>query len=129
MPNNHISERIKQRRLEIRRTQKEIAEMVGVSLVTITRWENPTSGRTPNSALLAKLADALETSVDYLMGTKKEKTPEIIIEHRKEEQPLRIIYDYGNHHFDLPATPEGYKAFNEVLSVMSRMNTPAAVGA
>lgn len=125
----NMAERIKEQRKKNGITQEELAEKVSCSVMTIKRIESKKELHTPNVSLIAKIAKVLNTSVDYLMGTEKEKTPEIIIEHRKEEQPLRIIYDYGNHHFDLPATPEGYKAFTEALSVMSKMNAPAAVGA
>ena len=77
-----IAERIKARRNEIRLKQQELADKVGVSVVTISRWENPNSGRSPNSSKLLKLAEALNTSVEYLLP------PEDINKEEKIKDPL-----------------------------------------
>lgn len=61
-----ISNRIKSQRKIIGITQQKLADQIGVSMMTIVRWENGT--RTPNSALMPQLAKALNTSVEYLMG-------------------------------------------------------------
>ena len=61
-----ISERIKLKRKNNGLTQSELGQKVGVSDVTILRWER--GERTPNSSMLPKLAEALNTSVEYLMG-------------------------------------------------------------
>ena len=53
-------------------------------VITISRWENPKSGRSPNSSMLPKLAEALNTSVEYLMG---------LTESEPQEQPLKQLLE------------------------------------
>ncbi len=47
-------------------SQSEMAEMLGVSQRTISHYENGTCE--PNINCLGKIADILETSIDYLVG-------------------------------------------------------------
>lgn len=47
-------------------SQSEMAEMLGVSQRTISHYENGTCE--PNINSLGKIADILETSIDYLVG-------------------------------------------------------------
>lgn len=67
--------RIKERRLAKGLTQEELAEKVGLQKSTIAKYE---SGRIENikRSVLAKLADALESSPVYLMGLESE-TPKL----------------------------------------------------
>ena len=84
-----MAEKIKNRRNEIRLRQQELADKIGVSVITISRWENPKSGRTPNASMLPKLAEALNTSVEYLMGLgdSEEKPPQ------PQESQLKQLLD------------------------------------
>lgn len=63
---NVFPERLKEMRLKRGLTQKELGEKVGVKQNTFTNWEN--GKREPNFDNLIKLADALDTSTDYLLG-------------------------------------------------------------
>jgi transcriptional regulator with XRE-family HTH domain len=58
------------RLLEIRNskgmTQKQLAEKLGVTIRTITNYEN--GSREPNIATLKELALIFDTSIDYLVG-------------------------------------------------------------
>ena len=47
-------------------TQKQLAEALGVTIRTITNYENGT--REPNIATLITLARFFECSIDYLVG-------------------------------------------------------------
>ena len=47
-------------------TQKELASVLGVTIRTITNYEN--SSREPNIATLIALADYFDVSLDYLVG-------------------------------------------------------------
>lgn len=63
-------------------TQQELADRIGRSRSVIIKWE---AGASPNAASAGLLADALNTSIDYLMGlpeTKDERTEE----RREEDQ-------------------------------------------
>lgn len=61
-----VSARIKSKRKEQRLTQQELANKIGVSLMTVLRWEK--GERTPNTLIMPQIAEALNTSVEYLMG-------------------------------------------------------------
>ncbi|WP_349550808.1 helix-turn-helix domain-containing protein [Leuconostoc pseudomesenteroides] len=58
--------RIKELRTQKKLTQIELAETINTSRVTISRIENET--RQPSYAMLSLIADALDTTVDYLQG-------------------------------------------------------------
>lgn len=62
------------RRLELGYTQKEIAEMVGVTEATISRWE---SGIIANMRRdkIKLLADALRTTPNFIMTGEQESSP------------------------------------------------------
>ena len=66
---NEISNRIRERRNVLGITQAELGRKVGVSDVSILRWEKGI--RVPNASMMPKLAEALNTSVEYLMGLEK----------------------------------------------------------
>ncbi len=47
-------------------TQKELAEKAGVTEAAMSHYLK--GDRTPRATVIARIADALETTVDYLMG-------------------------------------------------------------
>lgn len=61
-----IAERIQHLRQQKKLTQSELAEQINTSRVTISRIESET--RNPSYAMLSLIADALDTTVDYLQG-------------------------------------------------------------
>jgi transcriptional regulator with XRE-family HTH domain len=62
-----FSKRIKELRILNNLTQKELAELLGISYSAVGQWE---SGRnTPTAKMLEKIADILKTDVNYLLGT------------------------------------------------------------
>ena len=63
---NNLANRIKNKRKELEMTQQDLANKLGISLMTVLRWEK--NERTPNTSMLPKLAEALNTSVEYLIG-------------------------------------------------------------
>lgn len=73
MSENTIIQRIKSKRKEQGLTQQELADKINVSLMTIVRWENGT--RTPNTSIMPAIAEALNTSVSYLMGISNNPNP------------------------------------------------------
>lgn len=63
--NYNIGERIKNRRLELKKTQLQIFEETGISSGNMSSFEN---GKTlPSANALIELAKALECSIDYLL--------------------------------------------------------------
>lgn len=82
-----IGSRIKERRTELRITQEQLADTIGVTKGAIANYENEVS--TPKIGLMYKLLDALDCDANYLhQDNMKEST------------------------FDLCSTPE---EFNKVI--------------
>lgn len=61
-----IGERIKDLRTQKKLTQSDLAKMVGLTYIQIGRYETEKSN--PSSDILQKLAQALDTTSDYLMN-------------------------------------------------------------
>lgn len=64
--NNTVGERIRARKEALGLRDEDIAAMVGVSRPSVTGWI--TGHRVPGNKRLASIADALNTSTDYLTG-------------------------------------------------------------
>ncbi len=62
----HIGEKIKELRLEIKITQKELAKLVGKSPTAVASWEQGLSEPCVND--LRTLCSIFEVSADYLLG-------------------------------------------------------------
>jgi len=82
-----IGSRIKAKRKEKRFTQIELADLVNVSSQVISNWERGYSDLSSDD--VARLADALECSTEYLLG--KTDDPKPINE--KEERFQAFIND------------------------------------
>ena len=66
-----IGDRIKDLRNALKLTQKDLAEKVGITYIQIGRYEKKKAA--PSSDVLQRIADALNTTADYLMnGTSDE---------------------------------------------------------
>lgn len=123
--------RIKFGRNSVKMTQAELAEKIGVSLVTITRWENPNSGRCPNTLMLNKIAEALGISAGYLLGIESDPAniePWQLKDNQSEDKGLKIatFTSKNGERFEAPATPDGY-AYLERMFAMSLAGTAQAV--
>lgn len=69
-----ISSRIREQRKTKRMTQADLADILGISEMTVRRWEsNKSSPRIEELKLISK---ALGTTVDYLMGLDMPKQEE-----------------------------------------------------
>ena len=73
-----IGEKIQLLREEKNMNQKELADLVGITEATLSRYEN--NKREPRGLLLAKLAKTLNVSTDYLL-----------------DETLTTKIPYGNH--------------------------------
>lgn len=71
-------------------SQRELAGKVGVTEVSISRYVK--GNRMPNGSVLAKLATALHTTVDDLMGVESRSDSESEYYHA-----LHIIYENSDH--------------------------------
>lgn len=126
-------ERIKQQRKILGVSQEELSRRAGVSLKTVQRWEN--GERSPNTLVMPKIAEALNTTVGYLMGIEDNRTVEptkpsnelspIMGEDKSDANNL--VYEWGGgHKLRLPNTPETRKLFQEIV-MRSMTVTPAMV--
>lgn len=66
-----IGDRIKELRLKKKLTQADLAKLVGLTYIQIGRYEKQKSN--PSSDVLQRLAEALETSTDFLMNGSTDK--------------------------------------------------------
>lgn len=87
-----IGERMKERRKELGISAEALAEIIKVAPATIYRYENGDILKVP-SPILAKIADALNTSFGYLMGWTNipdkytaDQVRDIIMSHSKQDQ-------------------------------------------
>ncbi|HCZ8848593.1 TPA: LexA family transcriptional regulator [Proteus mirabilis] len=70
-----MNERIRQRRLELKMTQQDLAKKAGVNRVTVTGWEK--GDYQPNGFNLQALANALEVSPLWLVDGKEESSSNV----------------------------------------------------
>lgn len=64
-----IGERITDLRKEKKLSQGQLADLLGVSRQAVSKWENDAAS--PDTLNLVKIADALDTEVEYLATGKK----------------------------------------------------------
>lgn len=128
MTDNEVSARIKERRKELKLTQQELADKIGVSLMTVLRWEK--GERTPNTSIMPQLSSALNVSAGYLMGMeeKPERRKDISEKENTTQERntnMAVIALKDGNRVEAPATPEGY-AFLEHLFLASLGNQAVA---
>lgn len=67
-----LAEKIRQFRRDRNMTQEQLAEVLGVTVGTVSKWESGSSA--PDLALILELADFFGTSVDVLLGYRQQST-------------------------------------------------------
>jgi transcriptional regulator with XRE-family HTH domain len=80
-------------RKEKNMTQKDLAEQIGVSDKTISKWENGNS--MPDTLLLVPLCKALDISVNELLSG--EKLPPNDYSSKAEENIMKLLSDKENY--------------------------------
>jgi len=68
-------EKITKSRKDVNLTQDQLAQLMGVTRQTISKWE--TDSALPETAKLVRLAETLNVSCDYLLKNDQPKTTEI----------------------------------------------------
>lgn len=87
-----IAERITQARTDLNINQKELAKRADITEANLSRYENGV--REPKSAVLARLADALEVTTDYLVGLTDEKNYDAYdITKQSDDDILKTLQD------------------------------------
>lgn len=108
-----IGENIKKYRGAIK--QADFAEKLGVSTVTVSRWEN--GANIPNSEMLQNIAQVLDIPVEKLLEEQhKPQIKELEERHLKEDYGLMIYQFSDNEILKMPAIPELIPIFKEMVS-------------
>ena len=83
-----MGERIAKDRMYMNLNQRELAKKANLTEANLSRYENGI--REPKSAVLARLADALEVSTDYLVGLTDEKNYDSYDVNKKDEDDILL---------------------------------------
>ncbi len=115
-----IGERLRKMRKMRGLTLKEVADRVGVARSTYSGYES--NYRQPPIEVLVKLADALKTSTDYLLGLTDNPYPKEPTRNIKE-----LLKEEDLHLDGVPLTDEELKPFREMLELVVRHRLPKAI--
>ena len=102
-----IGENIKKYRKEKDYTQRELADLIGVSIQAVSKWETDTGA--PDISLVVPLASALDISTDALFDYDCSIKPEDFEKIRKEYRRREVFRNQS-------ASITDYKALNEYFS-------------
>src|SRR5690554_5425702 len=95
-----FSDRLKQLRDEKNITLERLAENIGITKSTLSRYEN--NKREPKMYVVEKLANYFQVSTDYLLGQSDERTPahKIKEEYESEEAEIEELMERFNVHLN-----------------------------
>lgn len=82
-------QRLKQLRKELGLSQKSLSEHLGVTQQAVGKWE--TGRSSPDPTTLARLAELLETSADYLLGISEQPAEPAAPSLPYAESPIPVI--------------------------------------
>ena len=117
-----LGDRIRQAR-KGKMTQSELAESLGLSDMTIRRWEAGT--RIPNAEDIKKTANVLGVPLSELIG--EETDGKSLMENNQSserKQNMAVLTFKNGEKIEAPATPEGYSFLKELFA-MSLGGQPA----
>ena len=119
----NIGESIKQHRKSKGITQDKLAELLGVSVMSVRRWE--WGERNPDICIMPKLANTLSTSVSELMCLQDNTKKESIDEDSELKEHITVgrrndmyIIKEGNRELCMPDTPTGQEIFLKLACSM-----------
>lgn len=131
-----LSDRLKALREQENYSQSKLGELLNVRPNTVWRWENDKA--IPDANTVIKIAEALKTSVAYLLGEIDTPSPikqEIDNKNTKDaEADNRItsnktasngslIYEWGGtHRIEIPDTPQNQIWFRELMTRVIQSN-------
>lgn len=114
MPIINTGERIRALRQQRNLNQEQLAELANLNRVTIAKYE---SGRVePGAQALARIADAMDVTVDEILGRKESETKQedsdvlALREQLRRDPNTRILFDAA-----MKAKPEHIRAAVAVL--------------
>ena len=109
---NTLSKRIKKLRLENGLTQRQLERMANIAPSSVSGYEN--GQKTPSIEVLCNIANALETSVDWLCGN---------LESKGNYTPLdaiRILAQLDGHFGDILNFATQYRSEEHTSELQSR---------
>lgn len=89
MEGNSIGSRVAERRNEMGLKQRELADMLSVKRETVNQWENGI--RQIKGEDIARLADALETTTDYILRGIKPENLDIARETGLSDKAIEVL--------------------------------------
>ncbi len=127
-----IGDRIKELRTKLRLSQGELGDKIDTDSSIVSRWE--TNRVRPSHRYIAKLAKALGTSADYLLGDTDDPSPSdnmLLLTPSVEDAdvPKRLIIKNRDMYVDLPETAEGFEILRKFFDMQAMKNgmSPTAV--
>lgn len=121
MPIIDTGERIRALRQQRNLNQEQLAELANLNRVTIAKYE---SGRVePGAQALARIADAMDVTVDEILGRKESETKQedldvlALREQLRRDPNTRILFDAA-----MKAKPEHIRAAVAVLESFDQAN-------
>ncbi|RQZ58130.1 XRE family transcriptional regulator [Burkholderia cepacia] len=88
-----IHQRIKERREALGLSMEALGERVGVVWQTVQQWERENGGTAPKRERLQKVADALETTPEYLSFGEKGGVTAGTVQIPALSEPARVLVD------------------------------------
>lgn len=90
----HVGERIKELRTKAGLTQSDLAKLVEMTYIQIGRYE--TKKANPSSDVLQKIAQALNTTTDYLMNGSTDEMANSQLQDKELLNLFRSVEQLGN---------------------------------
>lgn len=111
MKRSHTMNRLKELRKEKKLTQEKLAQEIGVSKITILRWENGERQIKPDK--IQQLADFFNVPVGYLLGYDNELQNKILSATSELEEATKKAFDLANSNLEIKL-----KGFDETISLL-----------
>lgn len=108
-----IGDRIRELRNKLGLSQSELGDKIETDGSVISRWE--TNKARVSQRYIVKLAKALGTSTDYLLGEKNESVSSGVEPVVSDESSKRLIIKNGSLYINLPENSEGFRVLDKLL--------------
>ena len=107
-----IGENIKECRGAMK--QEDLAEIIGVNVATLSRWEN--NQNVPNAKRIKQIAEALKVPTERIIGDPSPQIKELNERSLKEDYGI-MRYKFNNTEvLEMPATPDFVPIFKQIIS-------------
>ena len=107
--------RIKELRKQKKLTQSELAKKINASRMAIANYE--TDRNNPSYAMLSLIADALNTTVEYLQGKTDSPLKTPAVDDNGDEPPLTEGQKQVAYFIDPSATPEEIEQIKKLVEI------------